>query len=104
MSMTRWAVVLVLVGALMGACSDGSTEGGPTLTGVIVAIDAESLGDVESFELRSEESDYTILIDPEVEYEFPLGHLSEHLRSSEPVRVETEERDGEYYAQSIEDA
>lgn len=67
-------------------------------------IEAEGIGDVRSFTVKSGAQTYEILIDPHVDYGFPLGHLNEHRISGDPVRVELVERDGRLYAQSIVDA
>ncbi len=94
------ALALSLVG-----CDGAEPSSAPDqVTGVIVEIESVSLEDVESFTLRSEGDVYEILIDPEIEYGFPLSHLNVHRTSAEPVVVELDERDGELYALSIEDA
>jgi len=74
------------------------------ITGVIVAIDAELLGEVESFDVKDGDTIYTLFIDPNIEYSFPLGHLHEHLETAEPVSCKVEKRNGKLYAQTIDDA
>jgi hypothetical protein len=74
------------------------------IAGVVVDVEAQGLGDVTSFELRSQGESYEIFIDPQATYSFPPSHLSDHLASSEPVRVGITERNGRLYASSIEDA
>lgn len=107
--MKRTLVVLLSALALMlGACSDGdsgdSAEDTPDkITGVILSIESEGFDQVQSFKLKVDERIYTILIDPEIEYGFPLSHLSEHLRTAGPVTVELEDRSGDLYALTIED-
>lgn len=83
-----------------------SERGGASeeVTGPIVDIDSEGLGDVRSFTVKSGDQTYEILIDPHIDYGFPLSHLSEHLVSGEPVRVDLVRRGGNVYAQSIVDA
>jgi hypothetical protein len=90
---------------LLGACSGeaGCADAGRR-TGVVTDITSEGIGRVESFELKSGDETHEILIDPGVEYDFDLGHLHEHLASSDPVVVDLEERDGALYALTIEDA
>lgn len=66
--------------------------------------EGEGFGNVESFELRSEGETYEILIDPEREYGFPLGHLNDHLQGADPVRVDIDQKDDSIYAVTIEDA
>jgi hypothetical protein len=114
--MDRRLLVCVLVAALLVSCGgdggDGDgAESTPTdpstiteMTGVIVKIDSERLGDVESFDIKVGDTITTLYIDPEIEYPFPLGHLHEHLETAQPVRCKTEFRDGKLYAQTIDDA
>ena len=73
------------------------------MEGVVIAIDSESIDEITSFTLKDGDNSYEIFIADDVEYGFPLGHLSEHVQSGGPVAVETEERDGKLYALSIED-
>lgn len=94
---------------VFGAACSGNDSGAPgapeELTGVIVDLEGSGgFGEVTSFQLKSGADIYDIYIDPEIEYELPLAHLSEHLRASEPVTVTLTERDGKLYAQSITDA
>ncbi|MGH2729246.1 MAG: hypothetical protein ACRDJI_01410 [Actinomycetota bacterium] len=97
------AAGLIAIVAL-SACDDDEDAARTSLTGPVVAVDSKGLDDVTSFEIQSGGKRYTIYIDPDVDYNFPLGHLGEHRATGEPVTVELEERDGKIYAQSIEDA
>ena len=109
-------LIFVLVAALfLAACGgDGSEEPSASessaaevpseLTGVIVSIDSEALGDVESFDLKVDDTIHTLFIDPTIEYAFPLGHLHEHLETAQPVTCKVEQRDGKLYAKTIDDA
>lgn len=98
--------VVLLLGSIVAACGDD--EAGPgapeVVTGVILEIDSEGLGEVNSFKVKDGDDTYTIRIDPEREYSFNLGHLHEHLQNVEPVVVELETRDGFLFAITIEDA
>lgn len=89
----------------LAACSPSAEGlgGAPTLTGVVTEVSSEGLEDVTSFELRSEGEMFTIHIADDVDYGFPLSHLNAHRTTGDPVRVETEERDGRLFALSIED-
>ena len=104
------SIALLLVALLVGACGDdgeesrGSEKPPSEITGVIVDIEAERLGDVTSFDLKDGDTIYELFVDTEIEYGFPLGHLHEHLQTAEPVHCEIEERNGRLYAQTIEDA
>jgi hypothetical protein len=105
--MHRRLVFLLLGTLLLAACGgDGSEEAqSPTeITGVIVGIDSEALGEVESFDLKNGDTIHTLYVDPTIEYSFPLGHLHEHLETAQPVACKVEERDGKLYAQTIDDA
>ncbi len=74
------------------------------LTGIVSDVEATSLVDVTSFTLRAEGEIYEIAIDPEITYSFPPQHLRSHAISSEPVKVEIEDRDGVLTALTLEDA
>lgn len=108
-------IVITVAGLGLAACGndDDSANQSPSselgeapeqVTGPIVDIESEGLGDVHSFTVKSGAQTYEILIDPDVDYGFPLGHLNEHRISGDPVSVELVERDGRLYAQTIVDA
>jgi hypothetical protein len=103
----RIALASALVAAvILAACSaDPAADvvDEQPLEGVIIAIDSEAIDDITSFTLKDGDNTYEIYIADDVDYGFPLGHLSEHVQSAGPVAVETEERDGKLYALSIED-
>jgi hypothetical protein len=96
---------LVLVALLVVSCAGdpGNAEQEGTITGVVTDIESSGLNEVTSFELRHDGMTTTVHIDEDVDYGFPLGHLSAHMTGGEPVRVEGTERDGRLYALSIED-
>lgn len=93
---------VVALGLLLGAC--GGSGAPDEVTGVIIDVESQGIGQVDSFELKDGDETYEIRIDPERDYEFNLGHLHEHLQASEPVKVELESRDGFLFAVAIEDA
>jgi hypothetical protein len=100
---------LVLVALAVSACGsdgdgNGTADAPDRVQGVILHIEAERLDRIESFTLKSGDDTYRILIDADRDYEFNLGHLHEHLASSEPVVVDLEARGDELYAVTIEDA
>ena len=110
--MQRRLILLLLAIGLLASCGgddpdvgSGDEDRPPTeVTGVIVSIDSEALGEVESFDLKDGDTIHTLYIDPTIEYTFPLGHLHEHLETAQPVTCKLEERDGKLYAQTIDDA
>ena len=110
--MQRRLIFVLLAALFLAACGGDDAEvgfdvddGPPTeVTGVIVGIDSEALGEVESFDLKDGDTIHTLYIDPTIEYSFPLGHLHEHLETAQPVKCKVEERDGKLYAQTIDDA
>ena len=110
--MYRRLILLLLAALLLASCGGDDAEVGfdqdfqpPTeVTGVIVSIDSEALGEVESFDLKDGDTIHTLYIDPAIEYPFPLGHLHEHLETAQPVTCKVEQRDDKLYAQTIDDA
>ena len=110
------AVVLICLALLGASCGGDDAEdpsGGDTVaaedapdevTGVLLDVESEGVGEVTSFTLKEGDDTYEIFIADDVEYGFPLGHLSEHLSAGDPVRVPLEVRDGKLYALSIDDA
>jgi hypothetical protein len=111
MTSTARATLCVIAALLLVACgdqaepsSDPTAQAPQEVTGVIVDIDSAGLGEVRSFELKSGDETFEILIDPQVDYGFNLGHLNEHLAGGQPVRVQIEERDGKLFARRIDDA
>lgn len=114
--MRKPIVVLVCCLALVaGACGgeDDEPSGGDAVaaedapdevTGVLLDVQSEGIGEVTSFTLKDGDDTYEIFIAEDVDYGFDLGHLNEHLTAGDPVRVPLEERDGKLYALSIDDA
>jgi hypothetical protein len=115
--MRKLIVVLVSCLALLGAACGGDEAeepaGGDTVaaedapeevTGVLLDVESEGVGEVTSFTLKEGDDTYEIFIADDVDYGFNLGHLNEHLTTGDPVRVPLEERDGKLYALSIDDA
>lgn len=93
--------------ALGAACGDDNPRPAGdeprVVTGVVTKVDSVSLNDVKGFTVTSKGQNYEFQIDPSITYGFPPSHLHAHLASSEPVRVEYEERDGELVATSVDD-
>lgn len=110
-----FVVAAVACLALLAACGGDDPEetgGGPVaaedapdeVTGVLLDIESEGIGEVTSFTLKEGDDTYEIFIAEDVDYGFDLGHLNEHLTAGDPVRVPLEVRDGKLYAMSIDDA
>ncbi|MDQ3915542.1 MAG: hypothetical protein M3323_09495 [Actinomycetota bacterium] len=105
-------IALLSCMSFLGAACDGGDdepaaqeqEVPSEVTGVLLDVDSEGVADVTSFTLKDGDETYEIFIADDVDYGFPLGHLSEHLSTGDPVRVPLEERDGKLYALSIDDA
>lgn len=114
--MRKLAIVLcclAMLGAACGGDDEGDSPGGEAVasedapdevTGVLLDVQSEGVGEVTSFTLKEGDDTYEIFIADDVNYRFNLGHLSEHLTTGDPVRVPLEVRDGELYALSIDDA
>ncbi|HEX2296816.1 MAG TPA: hypothetical protein VHN37_16105 [Actinomycetota bacterium] len=116
--MRKRIVVLLSCVALLGAACGGDGDGaepeaGATVaaedapdevTGVLLDVESESVGEVTSFTLKDGDDVYEIFIAEDVDYGFNLGHLNEHLTTGDPVHVPLEVRGDKLYALSIEDA
>ncbi|MBA2274647.1 MAG: hypothetical protein H0W21_12225 [Actinobacteria bacterium] len=106
----RRLLVLCLLASVVGTGCAGTpagTQAGTTparVTGVVVDVSSQGLGKVTGFILKDGERTYTITIDQEIDYSFPLDHLNEHRATGAPVQVELEQRGEALVALSIEDA
>lgn len=84
---------------VLAAC----TQTAGTAVGVVTAVDG-TLSEVSSFTVLSTGSELKFLPIEGVEYDFPLVHLQEHLRTGEPVVVGWElGDDNNRYATSLAD-
>jgi hypothetical protein len=102
----RTFLVLGLVLAIGSACEDAAPpeELPNSVEGVVIEVESEGLGEVTSFMVKDGDETYEIGIDPDRDYGFDLGHLSEHRSTGDPVFVDLETREGELIAVTIEDA
>ena len=98
-----WACVVAAF--LLSACAGPDTDpDSGTVSGIVVDVEG-GLNDVKSFTVLAEdEQRYTFRLHPEAEFAFPPGHLRDHLRSGDPVRVGWEEYAGARLAVSLDDA
>lgn len=103
----KLAAVACIVMLPFAACGDDAAsppQGATTIEGVVIEVESSGLNEVTSFDLRHEGEETTVYIIEDHDYGFPLGHLSEHLSSGDPVIVTGEVRsDGRLYAESIVD-
>ena len=90
---------------LTGGCgADADEPPQPSeLTGVITRVEGDGEA-IRGFTLEVGLETYEIRVDPVRDYGFPLTHLREHERDGAPVHCDLEERAGELYAVTIEDA
>jgi hypothetical protein len=110
--MPRRSLPLVIAFVLLGAACGGEDSSGTTtaprtpdqVRGPVLSVDSQGLGKVRAFSVKSGDRIYEIRIDASVDYGFPLDHLNEHRISGDPVIAKLEERGGELYALSIDDA
>ncbi len=110
-----FAVILVVVIALTGGAAlllggSGAAPSPPSdasfADGVVVAVDARTLTDVRSFDLRIASGGGVRtfgLTKLENGVAFPPGHLSEHMTTASPVRVYYRTVDGVDQAIFLED-
>jgi hypothetical protein len=111
-----FAVILVVVIAVTGGAAlilgggggqpSGPPENALTSDGVVVGVDARSLDDVRSFDLRTSGGTVVTfdLADLANGVAFPPGHLSEHMATATPILVWYRVEDGRNQALWLEDA
>jgi hypothetical protein len=73
------------------------------ITGIVVSVDGDLVG-VNSFEVLSDGERTLLRPSADGQFDFPLPHLRDHLRTGEPVAVEFERVDGVMMATQISDA
>jgi uncharacterized protein (DUF58 family) len=102
-------LVAAVIGVVLVAIVAATVVGGPgrrVETGVVVAVRATSLTNVEGFSIRTQDGrtvDFRVgTIDNA--NQFPPGHLAEHKVSLVPVRVTYVEDSGALVAVHLEDA
>jgi hypothetical protein len=83
---------IVMAMLLVSACSPGPSQE----TGVVVSVDSPALGQVDGFELLTEEGTVLAFDTTELTFDpdFPASHIAEHQVLGEPIRV-TYRADGE---------
>ena len=109
----RWVLALVLVTALAAGCAgepDSTTaaDGGQTVRGRIVDLNARSLLEVESLTIR-DESGATYILEAGDEADgvelgrFTPSHLREHMVSGQAVEVTYHDEGGRLVLDAISD-
>ncbi|CAN5620670.1 hypothetical protein BH24CHL9_BH24CHL9_03250 [soil metagenome] len=60
-----------------------------TASGLLTGIDSPAIGQVDSFELRTEDGRTLVFDTTALDFrpEFPVAHLADHQRSASPVTV-----------------
>jgi len=83
-------VTLALAGVLLVIAACGDSGAGPsveTVEGVVLEVDGDLEG-IESFVLRTDGGEVLEIVPaPDGDFRFPLPHLYDHLRNSEPLSV-----------------
>lgn len=104
------AVLAGLALTLAAACGEseadrgGSGGGRETVRGVVLEVEG-GLTSVDSFVLRTDEGEVLEVIpSPDGDFRFPLPHLHDHLRNSEPILVELDRSTDPPRAAAIQDA
>ena len=96
------AAVLGLV--LIVASCGGSSEDREEVRGIVLEVEGD-LGSVESFLLRTDEGEVLRVVPaPDGDFRFPLPHLHDHRRTSEPLLVELDRSYDPPRATAIRDA
>jgi hypothetical protein len=102
----RW-LVLVLCCLLIVACTGVLPSDIREASGTVTSVDGPNAAQVDVFTLRTPDGAEIEFAVGELRVDrdaFPAAHLSEHLVSLEPVRVQYVERDGRNVALRVSDA
>jgi hypothetical protein len=98
-------VFLVCLLLLAAACGDDPASARTVeLSGVVTDVDARGLTDVTSFKLRAEGTSHRVFVTDRTRFAFAPSHLTEHLATARPVRVDAQRRDGRLVAVAVDDA
>lgn len=90
--------------ALCTACGTGADSGMERIEGTVIEVEG-GLAGVDWFVLRTPDGDRRFEPPPDVLFDGgPMSHLSDHLRSGEPVAVVYELVDGEPVVLEVLDA
>ena len=96
-----------LAGVLLVLVACGDSGAGPyveTVEGVVLEVNGD-LEAIESFVLRTDEGEVIEIVPaPDGDFRFPLAHLYDHLRTSEPLSVGLDRSVDPPWAVAIQDA
>ncbi|HEX5013121.1 MAG TPA: hypothetical protein VFV72_03100 [Candidatus Limnocylindrales bacterium] len=97
-------VAVLAVGAVLAATLSQPPR--QTETGVVIAVDAESLTNVKGFTIRTPDGRTVVFKLGRLENgsQFAPGHLNEHLATAVPVLVTYQDVNGERVVIRLEDA
>jgi hypothetical protein len=97
-------VAVLAIGAVLG--STISQPPRQTETGVVIAVDATSLTNVQGFTIRTPDGRTVAFTLGQVDNgaQFPPGHLGEHMATAVPVVVTYRDENGTRVAVHLEDA
>jgi hypothetical protein len=100
------AVVIAVIAVAVAAATILGGPGRRVETGIVVAVEASSLSDVQGFSIRTADGrtvDFRVgtIENPT---QFPPGHLAEHKVSLVPIRVTFVQESGGPVAIRLEDA
>jgi hypothetical protein len=98
------AIMALAAAVAVGVYLPGRTQ---TTTGVVVRVNADSLTQVRSFELRTANGDVVTFQVGNLDLAppgFNAQHLSVHAATAEPVAVTYEDRGGRHVATRLTDA
>ena len=93
--------MLLAILVLLGGCGEEPIP--ERITGVVTEV-RPTTGPVRDFSVEGAFGTFEVRIDPDRDYGFDLRHLEEHRDTGDPVIVRLEDRGGQAFARSIEDA
>lgn len=82
---------------MVAACSSQGE-----VIGLVTSVDGD-LEQIQSFVVLVDGIEYVFVPAADGDFAFPLSHLREHLRSTDPVRVTYQEMEGRLMATTVDD-
>lgn len=96
------AIARRLLTGLVLLCLVSCSQGGDTVRGIVISVEGD-LSQITSFEVRADGETLSFEPAPNGDFDFPLAHLRDHLRTGDPVVVGYEVSDGRNLATSVAD-